>query len=262
MSVICPLFSSSSGNSTYIGTKNGAVLIDAGASLKKICEAADNADLSLSDIKAVLVTHTHIDHICGLRPLLNKLKVPLMASSKTLEALADANKIPSGVKVITADEGVLDIDGIGIEFFATPHDSEGSGGYSVFTPDGKKITLCTDLGVVTDGVRNALCNSDLVLIESNHDIEMLKKGPYPPQLKLRILSDMGHISNTACAAELKALFKNGTKRFILGHLSQNNNTPLLARSANESALMDLGAENGKDYILQVAKPTGNKVTVI
>jgi phosphoribosyl 1,2-cyclic phosphodiesterase len=91
---------------------------------------------------------------------------------------------------------------------------------------------------------------------------MLKSGPYPPQLKARILSDLGHLSNNLCANELKNLFSNGTRRFILGHLSQHNNTPLLAKSSAEAALMDLGAKQGCDYILNVAKPTNNGVTVL
>ena len=111
-------------------------------------------------------------------------------------------------------------------------------------------------------MREAILKSDCILIESNHDIEMLKRGPYPPLLKMRILSDRGHISNNACAAELAALLKSGTTRFILGHLSQNNNTPNLARSCAEAALMAVGAQNGKDYLLSVAAPKDNGVTVI
>lgn len=262
MSIICPLFSGSTGNSTYIGTKNGAILIDAGASMKRIVEALENAGGSKDEIKAVVVTHQHNDHITGLRPILNKLKVPLIASEKTLEALINSDKVPTGIRTIAIDEGGVDVDGIVIDRFATSHDCEGSSGYNILLPDQKKFTLCTDLGVVTDEVRAALLGSDLVLLESNHDVEMLKRGPYPPELKLRILSDKGHISNNSCAAELCYLLQNNTKRFILGHLSQNNNTPLLARSAAESALMDIGAENGKDYLLSVAKPCGNGVTVI
>jgi phosphoribosyl 1,2-cyclic phosphodiesterase len=91
---------------------------------------------------------------------------------------------------------------------------------------------------------------------------MLKSGPYPPQLKVRILSDKGHLSNNMCANELKNLLQSGTKRFILGHLSQHNNTPLLAKSCAEAALIDLGAKMGSDYILNIAKPCNNGVTVI
>ena len=262
MSIICPLFSGSTGNSTYIGTKNGAILIDAGASMKRIMEAVENAGGSRDEIKAIAVTHQHNDHITGLKPVLNKLKIPLIASQKTAEALISGDKIPKDTKVIVIDEDGVDINGIFIKRFATSHDCEGSSGYNVLLPDQKIFTLCTDLGVVTDAVRESLYGSDLVLLESNHDVEMLKRGPYPPELKVRILSDKGHISNNSCAAELCGLLQKGTKRFILGHLSQNNNTPLLARSAAESALVDIGAENGKDYLLSVAKPTGNGVTVI
>ncbi len=261
MSKICPLFSGSTGNSTYIGTKNGAVLVDAGASMKRIMAALEQVGGSAYELKAIAVTHQHIDHITGLRPLLNKLKIPLIANEKTIDALSAANKIPAGTSVIAIDD-TTEVDGIIINRFATSHDCDGSSGYSFILPDQKKFTLCTDLGIVTDVVRNALNGSDLVLLESNHDVEMLKRGPYPPELKIRIMSDKGHISNNVCAAELVTLLKNGTKRFILGHLSQNNNTPLVARSCAEAALMDIGAENSKDYLLSVAKPTGNGVTVI
>lgn len=261
MSKICPLFSGSTGNSTYIGTKKGAVLVDAGASMKRIITALECAGGTAEELKAIAVTHQHIDHITGLRPILNKLKIPLIASEKTIEALAVANKIPEGARVI-AIENQVEVEGIIINRFATSHDCEGSSGYSFILPDQKKFTLCTDLGIVTDEVRNALNGSDLVLLESNHDVEMLKRGPYPPELKIRIMSDKGHISNNVCSAELVKLLKNGTKRFILGHLSQNNNTPLVARSSAEAALMDIGAENGKDYLLYVAHPQGNGVTVI
>lgn len=262
MSKICPLFSGSTGNSTYIGTKNGALLVDVGASMKRIFEALEAAGGTPDEIKAIAVTHEHSDHITGLRPLLNKLKVPLIASEKTLESLIKADKLPKDTSVLPIGESGVEIEGIIVHRFATSHDCEGSSGYSFILPDDKKVAICTDLGIVTDEVRNALSGSDVVLMESNHDIEMLKRGPYPPELKLRIMSDRGHISNPVCAAELVRLLQGGTKRFILGHLSQNNNTPLIARSCAESVLIDVGAENCKDYLLSVAKPTGNGVTVI
>ncbi len=262
MSRICPLFSGSTGNSTYIGTSNGSIIIDAGASLKSITASLQNAGGSIDDITAVAVTHTHSDHIKGLRPLLNKTKATLIASADTLELLADTDKIPSGIKTVEIGKKPLETEGLALSFFPTSHDCKGSGGYFVILPDGKKFTLCTDLGIVTNEVYSALSGSDLILLESNHDIEMLKKGPYPPQLKLRILSDIGHISNNTCASVLTRLLSEGTNRFILGHLSQHNNTPLLALSAAEASLMDRGAQNGKDYILNIAKPCNNGVTVI
>lgn len=261
MAKFCPLFSGSDGNATYISYRGNGLLIDAGSSYKALIEALDRAGGSIDEIKAVAVTHEHSDHVKGLHTLLNKNDIPLIASKQTADTLIASGKVPPKTKIIIAD-GDIDINGLCIKRFSTSHDCEGSSGYSVLLPEGKKLTLCTDLGVVTEQVRSAIGGSDLILIESNHDIDMLKKGPYPPQLKLRILSDTGHISNNACAAELKILLKSGTTRFILGHLSRNNNIPMLAKKTAEAALIDLNAENGKDYILTVAAPDGNGVTVI
>ena len=261
MSKFCPLFSGSTGNSTYIGTQNGGIIVDAGASLKGITAALERAGGSLEEIKALVITHQHNDHIKGIRPFLNKTKVDLIASAETLEALADEDKIPAGIKVIPIEKDKIDVCGIGINRFATSHDCPGSSGYTFSLPDCKRVAVCTDLGFVSDDIRKELAGCCAVLLESNHDISMLKKGPYPPLLKVRILSDKGHISNVACAAELGNLLKNGTTRFILGHLSQENNTPQLARSSAEAALIDFGAQNGKDYVLTVAAPNGNGVTV-
>lgn len=262
MSKICPLYSSSSGNSTYIGTKNGGILIDAGASFKGISESIASVGESVQDVFAVAITHEHTDHVKGLKTLLNKTNARLLASTQTAETLVNNGLIPAKTEIIALDNSPFEINGIELCRFATSHDCIGSSGYNITLPDGKRVTVCTDLGIVTDTVRNAILGSDLILLESNHDINMLKSGPYPPQLKARILSDLGHLSNNLCANELKNLFSNGTRRFILGHLSQHNNTPLLAKSSAEAALMDLGAKQGCDYILNVAKPTNNGVTVL
>ncbi len=262
MSRICPLYSGSTGNSTYIGTHNGGILVDAGASFKGICNALERAGGSYDEIKAVAVTHEHSDHIKGLKAFLSKTRAFLIASKGTLNALAMSDMIPADTQVIEIGDKPLEVDGIEITRFRTCHDCADSSGYSFLLPDRKKVTVCTDLGVVTDEVRKAINASDVLLFESNHDVEMLKNGPYPPILKVRIMSDKGHISNNACASELKAFLNSGTQRFILGHLSQKNNTPVLARSAAEASLMDIGAHNGKDYILTAALPEHNGVTVI
>ena len=262
MSRICPLFSGSTGNSTYISTKNGGILVDAGASFKGICEEIERAGGAIDEIVAVAVTHEHIDHIKGLKTLLNKTNIALIASEKTLQTLENLEKIPVKTKVIPIGEKGIDMNGILISRFSTSHDCEGSSGYTFILPEDKKISVATDLGVVTDEVRNAIIGSEVLLFESNHDIEMLKKGPYPPSLKVRIMSDNGHISNNACAAELPMLLKTGTKKFVLGHLSRHNNTPLLAKSCATAALMDIGAIDGKDYILNIAKPNNNGVTIV
>ncbi|MEE1238805.1 MAG: MBL fold metallo-hydrolase [Acutalibacteraceae bacterium] len=263
MSRICPLFSGSTGNSTYIAGPHGAFLVDAGVSLRSLTAALQRAGGELSDISALLITHEHIDHIKGLKPLLNKTHLTVIASEKTLEALVTADKLPAGTKTkVINSKTPLEYGGTLISRFATSHDCEGSSGYTFLMPDGKKISVCTDLGVVTDNVRNAIEGSDVILLESNHDVDMLNKGPYPPELKMRIMSEKGHISNNACSSELVGLLNTGTERFILGHLSQKNNTPLLALSTAEAVLADIGAKNGRDYILNVAAQAENRVTVV
>ncbi len=251
---LCTLASGSTGNSTYISTQDGDILVDAGLSCKGLMSAISDIGGDVLRIKAVAVTHTHTDHIKGLKTFLNKTKIPLIASLETLENLAANDFIPKDVKIFSADNGAIAFGDLSVDFFKTSHDATGSGGYVITLPDGRRVAVCTDLGVVTDDVRKRLCGCETVLIESNHDVEMLRRGPYPASLKLRILSDEGHLSNNACAAELPTLLKNGTTRIVLGHLSAENNTPLLASSAAKAALADIGAKDGVDYILEVAKP--------
>lgn len=261
MARFCTLASGSSGNSTYISTTDGDILVDVGLSCKALMSAVDKAGGDVSRLRAVAITHTHTDHICGLKTFFKKTKVPLVASAETLENLTANNFIPEDVKTIAADSGVITFGDIAIDFFATSHDAAGSGGYVVTLPDGRRAAVCTDLGVMTDDIRNKLLGCSVVLLESNHDVEMLRRGSYPAQLKLRILSDEGHLSNNACAVELPSLLKSGTNRIILGHISKENNTPLLALSAARSTLAAFGAKDGVDYILEAAKPKMVGVTV-
>lgn len=261
MARLCTLASGSTGNSTYISASGGDILIDAGISCRALLSAISDVGGDITKLRAVAVTHSHADHIKGLKTLLSKVKVPLVASSQTLEYLSAQNIIPADTKVICAENGSIDFGNIALDFFETSHDSTGSGGYVVTLSDARRVAVCTDLGVMTDAVRQKLSGCEAVLIESNHDVEMLKHGPYPAQLKLRILSDKGHLSNNACAAELPALVKSGTTRMILGHLSRENNTPILARSAARATLAAVGAVCDKDYILNVAKPKTPEVTV-
>lgn len=257
MAKFCPLFSGSSANSTYISTSKGSILVDAGASYKAIKTAIESIGENIDTLCAVAVTHDHTDHIKSLHTLLKKHKIPLIVSGDTAESLLASGKIPDGTKIITEPES--QIANISVCRFATSHDSPGSGGYTFTLSDTTKIGVCTDLGVVTDTVRAAINGCNALLLESNHDIEMLKRGPYPPELKLRIMSDKGHLSNNACSAELVSLLKSGTTRFVLGHLSQHNNLPRVALSCAKAALMDVGAEEGVDYLLTAASPKDNGV---
>lgn len=258
MAKFCPLFSSSSGNSTYISTADGGILVDCGVSFKMLKSAIEGVGGDVSVIKALFITHEHIDHIKCIPTFLKNVKIPLVASSETLAALEAAGKIPAGTELIDIDNNQYEVSGVAVKRFATSHDTQGSSGY-VFDLGGQRVAVCTDLGVFTDEVRDALKGVRTLLVESNHDIEMLRRGPYPPELKLRIMSDKGHLSNNACAVELGNLLKGGTTNFVLGHISQHNNLPTLALSTAKSSLMDIGAVDKRDYIITAARPQGNEV---
>lgn len=252
MARFCSLFSSSSANSTYIGTPDSGILVDAGASAKKITEQCDKNGIDIDTIKAIFVTHEHIDHVKGLRVMAEKINVPVYATVETLEALEDKNMLSPKMNVIPIDEKGVEIDGMEILPFTTPHDSAHSVGYTVDMPDERKIAVCTDLGTVTERIFNAIKGSDLILLESNHDLNMLRNGPYPYTLKQRIMSNYGHLSNESCADLSTKLIESGTTRFVLAHLSKQNNLPTIAHNVTETALNNIGARDCIDYRLFVA----------
>lgn len=254
MARIYPLFSSSKGNSSFIGSKNGGILVDIGVSCKRLCTALSDNELEPSAIQGIFITHTHSDHIAGLTVFAKKYNVPIYAQETNLKILENKGKIPPSCKTYSVDAGGICVGDFSIEAFETQHDTPASCGYRVNTPDGKVITICTDLGKVTDTVASYLNGSDLVLLESNYDEQMLKTGGYPYELKQRIASNFGHLSNFDCGNHLKKLIKQGTCKFILGHLSQENNTPQIAENSAVSALG--GYQRNKDYILHIAKPEG------
>lgn len=262
MAKFCTLASGSRGNSTYVSTSGGDILVDVGISYKALNTAISDCGCNIENLRAVAITHTHTDHIIGLKTFLKNQRVPLICSAETLKYLTDGNYLPPDVTVYTVCDGSVENFGdVAVKFFKTSHDAAGSGGYVITAPDGKRSAICTDLGVVTDTVKQNLLGCDTVLIESNHDVEMLRRGPYPAQLKLRILSETGHLSNNDCAAILPDLLKNGTKRIVLGHISGENNTPLLALSTSRTSLLNAGAKQDYDYILTAAKPKTVGVTL-
>ena len=259
MAKFFPMFSSSSGNAAYIGGANGGVLVDAGVSFKRIKDCLSAAGIPLESIKAVLVTHEHNDHIKGLKVLLKNLEVPVVASSDTVYALEFLKVIDENTKRVYIDkEENFKTQDLTVTRFATSHDCKGSSGFVVEVGD-IKTAVCTDLGIMTDEVKNALKGSNLVMLESNHDPVMLRLGPYPAELKIRIASDKGHLPNAVCAQTVAELYATGTTRFVLGHLSESNNTPEKASSAARAALMDKGAIENSDYILYVAAKEGNRI---
>lgn len=257
MAKLIPLYSSSSGNSVYISFGEDAVLVDCGTNAKRILLALQENEIDPETIKAIFITHAHNDHISALSVLNKKLKKPIVASKDTLDYLCNNNIILKDSRLIDISAKDVDLGFAGAEFIPTSHDCKGSGGFK-FHFNNKSLSLCTDLGVVTDSVRKALMGSEVIYFESNHDVNMLNKGPYPPYLKQRILGEFGHLSNNACASELPLLLEHGAQKFILGHLSKENNLPTLAKSAATASLMNVGAKEQQDYMLYVAPPSGGR----
>ena len=259
MAKFYPLFSSSKANASYIGSQKEGILVDAGASCKKILQALSCNSLEQSAVKGIFITHTHSDHIKGLKVLSKKLKVPVYASQTTLEVLAHDGHIPTEIKTIPVDTRAVDCGGCELTAFPTMHDAPGSVGYHIHTADDKHCAVCTDLGIVTNEVRNALKGCDMILLEANYEPSMLWNGFYPPELKRRITSRYGHLSNQDSAEFADFLIRNGTTRLLLGHLSPHNNTPTIASGTVVQNLRDF--KINLDYLLGIApiETTGGAV---
>lgn len=253
MARICPLFSGSSGNCIYVGSGNGGILVDAGVSARRIQQSLLAHDIDPAGISAIFITHEHSDHVAGLRVFAGRLGIRVYASTGTLRALEDMSIVSGQISAFDIGAGAEEA-GMRVTAFNTSHDSAQSVGYRIHTPDSRTIAVATDLGEVTEHVRRNMMGADLVVLESNHDVRMLQNGQYPYFLKRRILSATGHLSNEACATELEALAYSGTTRFILGHLSRDNNHPDLAYQTAASALECVGLTEGSDYVLSVASP--------
>lgn len=222
----CNLYSGSSGNSTYIETENSKILIDAGVSCKKIASALNQINVEIDEITAILITHEHIDHTKGLPAITKKYNTPIYATPKTWEQMSDL-KVKEDCKCyFTANEN-FSVGDIVVHPFSIPHDAVDPCGFSILC-DNKKLTVATDIGHIEENLINEMSGSDLLLIESNYDNDTLLCGSYPYFLKKRITSDVGHLSNDATSKLIKTLYEGGVTKFILGHLSKENNFPELA----------------------------------
>lgn len=262
MAKVSVMFSGSRGNSTYISGSGSSVLVDAGVSAKQIVLGLEQRMFEPTKLGGIFITHSHTDHISGLRVLLKKYNIPVYASKETLGSLILEGVFSASNKYYDIEDNPKLFIDMGVEFFRTSHDCEGSGGYAFTLQNGEKISVCTDLGYVSDSVRNTITGSKMVVIESNHDVGMLQNGVYPFATKQRILGNEGHLSNVACAGELPELVKNGATNIVLAHLSRDNNTPDLADVTARSVLMENGLKADVDYNLSVAPPSGGKIIYI
>lgn len=246
MAKILPIASGSSGNSCLYVSGRAKILIDAGSNTKTIKKALSCEGIELSDLTHIFITHTHNDHIAALPVLLKYTPARLYISENAYGELCDFKE-----RAETFAYGeTVDACGVSVRNFKTPHDSFGSVGFVL--NDGKSdFGYCTDLGYVTEEAFEAVKDCRTIYIESNHDIEMLKRGPYPYFLKERILSPNGHLSNKECAVLAVRLAKRGTKNFILAHLSEKNNTPSKALLETENAFYKAGIdESVKVFVAQ------------
>lgn len=204
--------------------------------MKRIRENLSQSGLAPEKLSGILITHEHSDHISGLAMLTKYHAVPVYAPAILAGNLCRAVPgLERCLHVIGAGEA-FGLGGLTVTAFHTSHDTDESVGYRIEC--GCALGFATDMGCVTDEVQNALLGCDAVLVEANHDVDMLVSGPYPPYLKRRILSPRGHLSNTDCARLALTLTESGTKYIVLGHLSRENNTPELAYKTVRAALGD------------------------
>lgn len=244
------LVSGSSGNCTLLSHKDTTILVDLGMTCKKLEQTISQLNMTMADIDAILVTHEHSDHTKGVGTVSKKYNLPVYATIKTHEAMTDLALSERSIKYLTPDID-LEIGNIGIKPFSIPHDAVGPVAFNFFY-DNMKLSLATDMGEITDDVFSHLKGSLAVLLESNHDVNMLKNGSYPYFLKQRILGKYGHLSNETAAKTAFELAKTGTRHIMLGHLSDKNNTPRTAFYETAQFLASQGVELQKDLALTVA----------
>ena len=226
--------SGSTGNCCLVSDGGVNVLIDAGISARRIVQGLGVLGLAPQDVCGVLITHEHTDHISGLPVLVKRTGMRIFAPSELGEVLKRVKpELSESIDYIPPDGGLC-VGDVRITAFPTPHDASASFGYRI---EGSEVfAFATDTGHISDELLEGLQGADTVVIEANHDKVMLKNGPYPPFLKQRVLSKHGHLSNDDCAKLACLLADSGTRQIILGHLSQQNNTPEAAETAVSEAL--------------------------
>ena len=229
------LASSSAGNAALVCHENTHILIDAGISCRRITQSLAALSLTLDDLDGILITHEHIDHVRALGTLQKKHAVPLYASFGTAAAL----DYPAPYLHAFAADEAFAIKDLQIRSFRTSHDAKESVGYRIESSDGS-LAVLTDTGFITDDAHDAALGADMLLLESNHDVIMLKNGDYPYYLKQRILGECGHLSNEAAAEFAVECVRAGTSDILLAHLSDENNSPQLAEYTVGRALQSSG----------------------
>ena len=240
------LYSGSDGNCTFVSSGETSILIDAGKSARTLCAKLCEIGSDIGSIDAIFITHEHTDHTSALETLSKKYHIPIHIADESAKKFdRDPNAAVHSCLVRHDPEFCVEIGDIRVTSFPTPHDSRMSVGYRIeigLSDQKHTLGVATDIGYVTQSIKDGLCGCQAVVLESNHDVQMLMDGPYPYDLKLRIRSKRGHLSNCDCAVLAAELAKSGTKGFILAHLSLENNQPELAFDEVHSAISDADVE--------------------
>lgn len=250
--------SGSSGNCYYLYTENDGLLIDVGVGIRNLKKYFKTYGLSLAKIHNILITHDHADHIKSVGSLSYDFHLPVYAT-KTVHSGIDKNycvqhKVEDDKRRYVTPGESLQVGDFTVTPFTVPHDSSDNVGYQI-EAEGITFVIITDAGCITDEMAQRIGNADYLVIEANHDIEMLDGGPYPQHLKVRIKSNTGHLDNRACGEAIACNMSERLRHVWLCHLSEENNHPELARKTVESVLRSYGIVAGKDFELEVLKRT-------
>lgn len=229
----CILATGSKGNSTYIASSNTKILIDLGTTSLYVEKQLKSFSVNPNDINAIILTHTHVDHINGIKVFIKKYNPTVYLTEKMFNEI---NKIFEITNYYIID-GDFDINDIHFTVFKTSHDSEDSNGY-VIENENSSIVYITDTGYINQKNHNLLQNKNLYIMESNHDVKMLMDGHYPYHIKQRILGDKGHLSNRDSSLYLSKFIGSNTKTVVLIHLSQDNNDPDIALTTLKETLKE------------------------
>lgn len=230
---VCVLSSGSKGNSTYVETSKHKYLFDLGRNKKYICDKLSEINVDASEIDYIIISHSHDDHISALELFIKKYKTKVCITPQMLKNIKFLKNYEN--LILYEDNLVLDDDNL--ISIPSSHDSNDARNFVLYDND-KSLAYVTDTGYINNKYFDVLSNHDIYLFESNHDIELLNNGPYPPWLKRRVLSDVGHLSNISCSVYLAKLIGNKTKKIYLIHLSEVNNSPEVALKSNQEIFKD------------------------
>ncbi|WP_196604505.1 MBL fold metallo-hydrolase [Pectinatus haikarae] len=243
------LASGSKGNTIFVEIDNTLLLIDAGISARRINKSLTDIGVDIRDICGVIITHEHRDHINGLPTLCKKYHLPVYSRAATFKAMYCLEKLP--LDCLHPIKENFQVGGLSVDAFSISHDAADPVGYSIRSSH-EKCTVATDLGFVTSTVQEAIDESDVLVLEANHDQRMLREGAYPWALKQRIMGNKGHLSNDDAAWALVRMKKHNPYVF-LAHMSEENNCPSVAKQTITEIIQRQGIKLGTDITIQLAK---------